>query len=93
MLSVSVFRSAAVMSVRRTARLGSIAPMRMYTTEGGKEETPKEEEAAPKVEVELTEEVKKMLAEKDKQISEIKVNIKRPVCVRKSEQVYLFSSK
>lgn len=75
MLSVSVFRNAAVMSARRTTiKIGSsVAPMRLYTTEGEKKDEPKKEEAAPKVEVELTEEVKKMLAEKDKQIAEIKV--------------------
>lgn len=81
MLSVSVFRNAAVMSAKRTGvKVGySLAPRRLYTTtEGGDkktEEQPKKEEeaAAPKAEVELSEEVKKMLAEKDKQIAEIKV--------------------
>lgn len=80
MLSVSVFRNAAVMSAKRTGvKVGySLAPRRLYTTtEGGDkktEEQPKKEEeaAAPKAEVELSEEVKKMLAEKDKQIAEIK---------------------
>lgn len=69
MLSVAVFRNAAALSVRRTAGITAVA-RRAYTTD--KEETPKEE-AVPKVEVELSEEVKKMLAEKDKQISELKV--------------------
>lgn len=68
MLSVAVFRNAAALSVRRTAGISAVA-RRAYTTD---KETPKEEEA-PKVEVELSEEVKKMLAEKDKQISELKV--------------------
>lgn len=90
MLSVSVFRNAAVMSAKRTTvKVGySLAPRRLYTTtEGGDkktEEQPKKEEEAAKVEVELSEEVKKMLAEKDKQIAEIKV-IKRVyrVCLSK----------
>ncbi|GAA5802765.1 co-chaperone GrpE [Helicostylum pulchrum] len=68
MLSVSVFRNAAVMSVRRTAALSTVA-RRAYTT--GKEETPKETKEEAKVEVELSEDIKKMLAEKDKKISEL----------------------
>lgn len=72
MLSVSVFRSAAAMSVRRTAALTAVT-RRVYTTD--KEETPKETKEEPKVQVELSEEVKKMLAEKDKKISELQVNI------------------
>ncbi|KAG2233692.1 co-chaperone GrpE [Thamnidium elegans] len=68
MLSVSVFRNAAVMSVRRTAVLSTVA-RRAYTT--GKEETPKETKEEAKVEVELSEDVKKILAEKDKKISEL----------------------
>ncbi|KAG2196344.1 hypothetical protein INT47_010779 [Mucor saturninus] len=68
MLSVAVFRNAAALSVRRSVGMTAVA-RRAYTT-GGETETPKEETA--KVEVELSEEVKKMLAEKDKQISELK---------------------
>lgn len=90
MFSVPALRNAAAMSVRRTATVSSMKAAtaipamrrRCYATENGKD-TPKEEEAAagnateaPKAE--LTEDVKKMLAEKDKQISELKVRgIKR----------------
>lgn len=90
MFSVPALRNAAAMSVRRTATVSSmkaataipVMHRRCYATENGKD-TPKEEEAAagnateaPKAE--LTEDVKKMLAEKDKQISELKVRgIKR----------------
>ncbi|KAL7318143.1 GrpE, mitochondrial [Mucor circinelloides] len=86
MFSVPALRNAAAMSVRRTTTVSSIKVAtaipamrrRCYATENGKD-TPKEgEEAAaagnateaPKAE--LTEDVKKMLAEKDKQISELK---------------------
>jgi hypothetical protein len=85
MFSVPALRNAAAMSVRRTTttslRVATALPVmrRTYATENGKD-TPKEgEEAAaagteaPKAEI--TEDVKKMLAEKDKQISELKVNI------------------
>ena len=85
MFSVPALRNAAAMSVRRTTtaslRVTTALPVmrRTYATENGKD-TPKEgEEAAaagteaPKAEI--TEDVKKMLAEKDKQISELKVNI------------------
>jgi molecular chaperone GrpE len=77
MLSVSMLRSAAIMSAKRTVVAGRMAPMTMrsFATENGKDETPKEEVKEVKVEVELTEEVKKMLAEKDKQISELKVKL------------------
>lgn len=67
MLSVAVFRNAAALSVRRSVGMTAVT-RRAYTT--GENESPKEE---AKVEVELSEEVKKMLAEKDKQISELKV--------------------
>lgn len=80
MLSVSVLRNAAIMSAKRTAIVGRITPMSMrsFATENAKDETTKEEvkEAKEaKVELELTEDVKKMLAEKDKQISELKVKL------------------
>ncbi|CEP08062.1 hypothetical protein [Parasitella parasitica] len=89
MFPVSAIRNAAAMSVRRTAtassglRVATALPVmrRFYATEDGKDTAPKEgEEAAatgteaPKVE--LTEDVKKMLAEKDKQISELKLKFK-----------------
>lgn len=82
MLSISVFRNAALISAKRTTTMSAIAaPLRRtYATEnGGKEESPKEGEPAAaagealKVEVELTEEVKAMLAEKDKKIKELQV--------------------
>jgi hypothetical protein len=73
MMSIPAIRNAASMSVRRATVMRS-APMmhRMYTTENKDEDKPKEDDA-PEVKVELTEEVKKMLSEKDKQISELKV--------------------
>ncbi|KAI8638649.1 co-chaperone GrpE [Parasitella parasitica] len=85
MFPVAAIRNAAALSVRRTATAGSglkvatALPVmrRYYATENGKDATPKEgEEAsaagteAPKAE--LTEDIKNMLAEKDKQISELK---------------------
>ncbi|RCI00198.1 Mitochondrial matrix cochaperone [Rhizopus azygosporus] len=87
MLSTSIFRNAAALSVKRTvsARLAISAPMtarRAYATESGEGKTeqtaneeskndqvPKEEET--KVQGELSEEAKKLLAEKDKKISEL----------------------
>lgn len=90
MLSTSIFRNAAALSVKRTvsARLAISAPMtarRAYATESGEGKTeqtaneeskndqvPKEEET--KVQGELSEEAKKLLAEKDKKISELQVN-------------------
>ncbi|CEI96538.1 hypothetical protein G6F70_005252 [Rhizopus microsporus] len=87
MLSTSIFRNAAALSVKRTvsARLAISAPMtarRAYATENGEGKTeqtaneeskndqaPKEEET--KVQGELSEEAKKLLAEKDKKISEL----------------------
>lgn len=90
MLSTSIFRNAAALSVKRTvsARLAISAPMtarRAYATENGEGKTeqtaneeskndqaPKEEET--KVQGELSEEAKKLLAEKDKKISELQVN-------------------
>lgn len=87
MFSVPALRNAAAMSVRRTTtaslRVATALPVmrRTYATENGKD-TPKEgEEAAAAAAgteaptAEITEDVKKMLAEKDKQISELKVNI------------------
>jgi hypothetical protein len=85
MLSVSALRNAAAMSARRstmTMRVAapSLTMRRTYATENGKEETSKEGEAAaaaaaaPEIKVELTEEVKAMLAEKDKKIKELQVN-------------------
>ncbi|CEI95803.1 Putative GrpE protein homolog [Rhizopus microsporus] len=87
MLSTSIFRNAAALSVKRTVstRLAISAPMtarRAYATESGEGKTeqtaneeskndqvPKEEET--KVQGELSEEAKKLLAEKDKKISEL----------------------
>lgn len=86
MFSVPALRNAAAMSARRTATVSSmkvataipIMRRRCYATENGKDAPKEGEEAAagnateaPKAE--LTEDVKKMLAEKDKQISELKV--------------------
>lgn len=66
-------RNAASMSVRRATVMRSAPIMRrMYTTEKKDEEEKPQE--TPKVNVELTEDVKKMLAEKDKQIAELKVS-------------------
>lgn len=77
MMSIPALRNAASMSVRRATLMKSttsVAMRRMYTTEK-KDDKPEETAEAPKVEVELTEDVKKMLAEKDKQIAELKVCI------------------
>ncbi|KAI7903078.1 GrpE-domain-containing protein [Cokeromyces recurvatus] len=84
MLPISSLRNAATMSVRRTAVMRIVKPSipltihRTFATENnGKEENSKEGEAnntdgenTPKIE--LTEEAKKLLAEKDKQLAEIK---------------------
>ncbi|CAO3702010.1 unnamed protein product [Rhizopus stolonifer] len=72
--TTTLFRNAAVMSVRHTAsiRLAPITARRAYATENGEkseaDEAPKEE---VQVQAELSEETKKLLAEKDKKISEI----------------------
>ncbi|EIE84821.1 hypothetical protein G6F46_003898 [Rhizopus delemar] len=82
MLSTSLFRNAAVMSVRynasmRLATSASITARRAYATENGEgkseeeaaKDAPKEESV--KTQTELTEETKKLLDEKDKKISEL----------------------
>jgi len=100
MFSVPALRNAAAMSVRRTTAVSSIKVAtaipamrrRCYATENGKD-TPKEGEEtaaagnateAPKAE--LTEDVKKMLAEKDKQISELKVRKRDKMSKRERER-------
>lgn len=82
MLSTSLFRNAAVMSVRynasmRLATSASITARRAYATENGEgkseeeaaKDAPKEESV--KTQTDLTEETKKLLDEKDKKISEL----------------------
>lgn len=74
--TTTLFRNAALMSVRHTAsiRLAPVTARRAYATENGEKseanEAPKEE---VQVQAELSEETKKLLAEKDKKISEIQV--------------------
>lgn len=86
MMSLSVIRNAAVLSVKRQTRF---APSLMhYTTENnGKEEVKAEGKEEPKIEVELTEETKKLLAEKDKKIAELKVKEREGMerrCIKKA---------
>ncbi|KAG1468240.1 hypothetical protein G6F56_003950 [Rhizopus delemar] len=77
--TTTLFRNAALMSVRHTAsiRLAPVTARRAYATENGEKseanEAPKEE---VQVQAELSEETKKLLAEKDKKISEIQENLR-----------------
>ena len=80
MLAANLIRNAATISIKRSSMMAaSVRPttlgLRTFATENNdtKNDEKKEESSAEETKVELTEEVKKMLAEKDKQIAEIKV--------------------
>ncbi|KAI8083327.1 GrpE nucleotide exchange factor [Gilbertella persicaria] len=73
MLSTTLFRNAALLSVKRASLVSIARPAtfaRSFATENN--ETKEEQTTAEETKVELSEDVKKLLNEKDKQIAELK---------------------